>query len=351
MAPNTNRRPTLRDVASRAGVSFKTVSRVVNGEAGVSEDLATRVSEAVRALGYRPDDRARHLRRSGSRSGAIGFAMVDVANPFFSSILRGLEEVAREHDCLVLSGSSDGDAARQNQLIETFIARRVGGLVVVPSGDQLGPIASEIVHGTPVVFLDCEPGEHQSDLVRSDHRGGAVEITRHLIAHGHRDIAFLGDDVRVFSARLRLEGFRAAMAEAGLVVGSDRVLTAQRTPGEWRVVVRSWLEALEVAPSALVTAQNFVTIGAMQALHDLGIQQRTAMIGFDDIDLGDVVEPGISVVPQRPLDLGRRAGELLFRRLDGSTEPPVRHIEHDPIIERGSGEIAGPFPAHEPRSA
>jgi LacI family transcriptional regulator len=320
-------------------VSLKTVSRVVNVEDGVSGELVARVERAVQALGYRPDERARNLRQGDARPASIGFAMVDVANPFFSAILRGLEAVAHEHDCLVLSGSSDGDPDRQDQLIESFISRRVDGLVVVPSGDQLGPIAAEMLHGTPVVFLDCEPREQQADIVRSDHFGGAVEITRHLLSRGHTKIGFLGDDPAIFSAGLRLDGFRKAIAEAGLRVQDDWILTGHFNPSEWRAKITQWLQSAEERPTALVTAQNFVTIGAVQALHDLGLHHTTALVGFDDVPLSDVVEPGITVLPQQPGRLGRRAGKLLFQRLDGFTGPPVREIIESPIIERGSGEI------------
>ena len=282
---------------------------------------------------------ARNLRRADPRTASIGFAMVDVSNPFFSSILRGLEEVARQHDYLVLSGSSDGDPARQDQLIETFIARRVDGLVVVPSSEELGPISSEILRGMPVVFVDCEPNAHLSDLVRSDHLGGTVAITEHLIAHGHRRLAFLGDDPRIFSATLRLEGFRKAVASAGLVTPDEWVLTGHFTPNEWCGRICEWMESLQERPTAIVAAQNFVTIGAVQALRRLGAHRETALVGFDDFTLSDAVEPAITVMPQQPYELGRCAGDLLFRRLAGSTEPPHRRILYSDIIVRGSGEL------------
>ena len=182
MRSQPTRRPTMRDVADRAGVSFKTVSRVVNVEGGVSPDLVERVEAAVQALGYRPDGRARHLRQGGTTTGAIGFILVDVANPFFSSILRGIEEVARTHDTLVLAGSTDGAVAREDQLIEAFVSRRVDGLIIVPSGTGAGALQGELDRGTPVVFLDLEPSDSAVDLVRSDHRGGAELATRHLLA-------------------------------------------------------------------------------------------------------------------------------------------------------------------------
>ena len=338
MSARLQRRPTMRDVADRAGVSFKTVSRVVNEEGGVSEDLVSRVEQAIAALGYRPDDRARHLRQTASRTGAIGFILVDVANPFFSSILRGIEEVARKHDYLVLAGSTDGLREREDQLVEAFVARRVDGLVVVPSGPGAGPLQAELERGTPVVFLDLEPEDLTVDLVRSDHRGGALLATRHLQAHGHRDIAFFGDDPSIFSAGLRLQGYRDAMVEAGLGVDERRVVHGRHSPEVWRQIIHDHLIGSD-RPTALFSAQNFITVGATQALHELELHETIAHIGFDDIVLADVVRPGISVVPQHPWELGRRAAERLFARIDGLDEPPTQQVIGTAVVARGSGEI------------
>ena len=342
MMSTTNQpRPTMRDVALRAGVSFKTVSRVVNGEGGVSDVLVDRVEQAVAALGYRPDHRARHLRQTASRTGAIGFILVDVSNPFFSSILRGIEEAARKHEYLVLAGSTDGLREREDQLVEAFVARRVDGLIVVPSGSGAGPLHAEIERGTPVVFLDLEPEGLTVDLVRSDHRGGALLATQHLQSHGHRDIAFFGDDATIFSAALRVQGYREAMNQAGVEVDERRIVHGRHTSEVWRRIIREYLLETD-RPTALFTAQNIITVGATQALHDLELHETIAHIGFDDIELADVVQPGISVVPQHPRDLGRRAAERLFARIEGLTEPPTQQVIHASVVERGSGEIPPP---------
>jgi LacI family transcriptional regulator len=337
MSREQQRRPTLRDVADLARVSFKTVSRVINEESGVSSELIARVEGAINELGYRPDNGARRLRQGGS-SHVIGFALVDVANPFFSSILRGIEEVARRQGFLVLSGSTDGDVDREHELLETFIDRRVDGLIVVPSDPAGGPLFAEIARGTPVVFLDLEPDLDSFDLIRTDHEGGAAIATKHLIRHGHTDIAFLGDDPAIFSAGLRLRGYQQAMAEAGLTVDEANVMCGHHTPERWYELALQILRR-PTPPTALFTAQNFVTMGAVRALHHLGLHKKIAMVGFDELDLATVVEPGITVVPQHPLDLGRRAAELLFARLAGLSSPAQREVTVNSLIPRGSGEI------------
>ncbi len=333
-------RPTLRDVASLAKVSFKTVSRVVNEETGVSPVLTERVRSAVIELGYRPDDRARRLRTPQLRTNIVGFILVDVANPFFSAILRGIEDVARKRDCLVLSGSTDGDPERWAQLVSAFVQRRVDGLIVVPNDENLGPLKHEIQRRTPLVFVDRDaPSGSVVDTVRSDHYQGSLLATKHLIRAGHRQIAFFGSPVNISSARQRLDGFLDAMASEGLAIPDAWVQTGTRTPDEWRLLVADFLEQPSSRPTALFTAQNFATLGALQALHAAGLQHTIAQVGFDDVELGAFLTPGLTVIPQSPHDIGRRATEILFNRIDGAAHPPVYEVLPTALTERGSGEI------------
>lgn len=338
MEPSEQRRPTLRDVAALAGVSFKTVSRVVNGETGVSAELTTRVNDAVRELGYRPDDRARRLRQGDAAAGAIGFIIPDVANPFFSAILRSIEDVADARDSLVFSGSNDGREEREEQLIEAFVTRRVDGFVAVPAGRGVGPLRAELDRGTPIVFLDLQPNDADVDIVRSDHRGGARLAAEHLLAGGHRDIAFVGDDPRLYSAEQRLAGFLDATGDTGSDVPAHRILQSARTPEEWRATIREYLAEPD-PPTALFTAQNLITVSAVHAIHDLRLQHEIAQIGFDDVEFAEIVEPGISVVAQDPAELGRRAAHLLFRRIDGDRGEVSNDVLELHIVARGSGEI------------
>lgn len=175
--PGNVRRATMNDVARLAGVSIKTVSRVVNDESGVHPATAERVLTAIEQLGFRRNLSARHLRR-GTETGTIGLVLEDVANPFYSVLTRAAEEVARAHGRQVLTGSSDEDPARERELVLEFCARRVDGLLVVPAGHQQGYIAHEINAGTPVVFLDRPAGNVEADTVLVDNVGGTAQIGR-----------------------------------------------------------------------------------------------------------------------------------------------------------------------------
>jgi LacI family transcriptional regulator len=339
------RRPTLRDVAEHAGVSFKTVSRVVNGEGGVSSELGDRVARSIEQLGYRPDSRARHLRQGAAQTGTIGFILSDVANPFFSAILRGIDDVAGERGALVLTGSTDGDPDRESQLVESFVSRRVDGLIVVPTGRGISPsLVNELRRGTPVVFVDLEPTDGDVVTVRTDHRGGAGLATRHLIDAGHRDIACFADDRSIFSAAERIAGFHQAMTAAGLTVRPDRVVDGDFGVSGWRDLAAQYL-AQDSRPTAVFTAQNFVTIGTAHALHHLGLHHSVAHVAFDDVDLADLVDPAITVIPQQPRLLGQLAAQRLFDRADGIETGSGRDIVPCELLARGSGEIPAADPA------
>ncbi|MEL7156646.1 MAG: LacI family DNA-binding transcriptional regulator [Actinomycetota bacterium] len=333
---STARRPTMRDVAEAAGVSLKTVSRVVNGEAGVTPALQEQVRSAVHSLDYRPDHRARSLRRRSTGSRTIGFVQTDVANPFFSAVFRGMEDEASTRGFLVVAGSSDADADREEALVRSFVERRVDGLVMASATPDLSYLASELKHGTPVVFVDLEPAAVLGDVVRSDHFGGAAIATRHLVAHGHRRIAFLGDRPSLFSARERRRAFVEVMAEQGLP--TPWILSDLTTPGDAEAATDRMLGEQD-RPTALFTAQNYVTTGAVRALRRWGLHQRVAVVGFDDPDFAELVDPMLTVVPQDPVSLGRIAASHLFDRLAGAEAKPRRTVVPLDLVQRGSGEI------------
>ncbi|MFI7635744.1 LacI family DNA-binding transcriptional regulator [Nonomuraea sp. NPDC049400] len=326
-------RPTMKDVASAAGVALKTVSRVVNGEPGVHPATAERVRAAIDRLGYTRNESARVL-RSG-RTATIGLVIEDVADPFYSGLSRAVEDVVIEHGCLLLSGSSGEEPGRERELVETFCARRVDGLIVVPAGEDHTYLRPELEAGTPVVFADRPPGAGiDVDTVLADNAGGAMEAIRHLMSHGHRRIAFLGDAPGIFTAAERLKGYREALG--GLF---DERLVSMRPPA--LEAVRADLArmfALDDPPSALFTGNGRYTVTALRALDG----QRVALVGFDDFELADLLHPRVSVVAQDPAWMGRVAAELLFRRLRGDAGPP-EHIELPVrLIARGSGELLAP---------
>jgi len=328
----------MKDVAAVAKVGVATVSRVLNHNEAVDPVLAERVHDAVALLGYRRDVTASALRRADRHSASVGLLFDDVANPFFSAVHRGFEEVARARGVLTFSGSSDDDPARERALAEAFAARGVDGMVVVPSGQDQSYLMRDVEAGIALVFVDRPPRFIDADAVLSDNEAGVRLAAEHLIAAGHRRIGYLGDRQRLRTGADRLRGYRAALGAHGIPV--DPALERLEL-GDSDVAYAAGRDLLAAErPTALVTGQNLITIGALRALRDLALQQTVALVAFDDVTLADVLEPGLTVVAQDPVGLGRRAGELLFARLDGDDGPARRVVVPTRLIVRGSGEIS-----------
>jgi LacI family transcriptional regulator len=317
----------MSDVAQQAGVSIKTVSRVVNDEPGVHADTAERVLAAIERLGFRRNLGALNLRR-GESTGTIGLVLEDVANPFYSGLTRAAEEVARRFGRQVLTGSSDEDPTRERELSLEFCARRVDGLIVIPAGKQHGYLMPEIASGMPVVFVDRPPGDVSADTILVDNAAGAAKAVAHLAAHGHRRIAFLGDAPTIFTAAERLRGFRDGCARAG--IPSDLVAMGPHSDETVRTVLG--------AATALITGNNRITVLVLRAL--AGAVNRPALVGFDDFELADLLDPPVSVIALDPAVLGKAAAELLFARLEGDLSPPRRIVMPVRLIPRGSGEVS-----------
>ena len=178
------RRPTMRDVAALAGVSLSTVSRVVTGSQQVDPELAVKVEKAVEMLGYRHNLAAGNLRRADGLSASIGLVFEDVSNPFFSAVHRGIEDVARSRSVLTFAGSSDEDPARERELTEAFLGRRVDGLVIVPAAPDHSYLARDVAAGMALVFVDRPPRFIDADAVVSDNVGGARTAVAHLARGG-----------------------------------------------------------------------------------------------------------------------------------------------------------------------
>ncbi|MHC5904006.1 LacI family DNA-binding transcriptional regulator [Streptomyces sp. S6] len=328
-------RPTMKDVAARAGVGLKTVSRVVNGEPGVTPETERRVQEAIEALGFRRNDSARVLRKG--RTASIGLVLEDLADPFYGPLSRAVEEVARSHGALLINGSSAEDPEREQELALALCARRVDGLVVIPAGDDHRYLEPEIKAGVATVFVDRPAGRIDADCVLSDNFGGAREGVTHLVSHGHRRIGFIGDMPRIHTAAERLRGYRAALEDAGIAAEDDWMSLGVTSPER----VRRAAEGMLSGPSpvtAIFAGNNRVTVTVIRVLAEHS--RRVALVGFDDLELADLLQPAVTVVSQDAAIIGRTAAERLFQQLEGGYTAPERIVLPTRLITRGSGELA-----------
>ncbi|MGO1318265.1 MAG: LacI family DNA-binding transcriptional regulator [Cellulomonadaceae bacterium] len=298
-------RPTMRDVAALAGVGIKTVSRVVNHEPNVSPEMVERVMAAARSLDFEPDLGAGNLRRGDGRTRTLGLVVGSAHNPFAGAVHRAVEDIALARGSAVLVGSLDDDPAREERVVSEFLRRRVDGLVLTPASASQAYLEPWLLRGTPVVFLDRDPVDLVADAVTSDHRAGARAATAHLLARGHRRVAYLGDRQTIQTAGERLAGFAEEIAAAGLRHEDQVIVEGLRDEASAGAALGEILDST-VPPAAVFAAQNLITIGALRALRERGLHRTTALVGFDDVPLGDLLDPGVSVVAQDPWEIGRR---------------------------------------------
>lgn len=343
-------RPTMKDVAARAGVGLKTVSRVVNGEPGVLPGTAALVQQAIDELGFRRNDSARQLRTG--RTAGIGLVMEDVADPFYSLLNGAVEEVARAHGSLVFTASSEDDPRRESELALALCSRRVDGLIMVPAAEDHTYLLPEIDAGLALVFADRPPVGLAADTVLVDNAEGARKGVAHLLAHGHRRIGYIGDSSRIYTSTERLSGYRRAMADAGAPVDESWIALGPSDQARVGEALDHLLDPRREHPiTALFTGNNRLTVAV---LRELGERQRAqqvtgvptpggapglALVGFDDFELADLLTPAITVVAQDPAGLGRTSAQLLFARLEGDTSPPRRIVLPTALVPRGSGEL------------
>jgi LacI family transcriptional regulator len=326
-------RPTMVDVARVAGVSLKTVSRVVNQERGVRPQTEARVKDAVEALGYRANDFARNLRR-GRPSATLGLVIEDVRNPFYSGIARAVEEVARRYGYLVIIANSDEDPNSERAAVGTLLGRRVGGLLIVPAGRDHAYLMDEVRLGTPVVFMDRPADSVEADEVLLDNVGGAARATEHLLAYGHQRIGVVGDPPTVPTIAERVAGYQDTLERTGMPVDESLIRVGAHDVRDAEAAT-SELLALADPPTAIFATNNRACIGALHALR--AVEAPTALLGFDDFELADLLK--VTVVRHDPGEMGRKAAELLFARLEGDERPPKRVVLPTELVVRGTGEV------------
>lgn len=330
-------RPTMKDVAAAAGVAVTTVSRVINLDPKVAEDTRARVVAAIAELHYQPDLHAGNLRRRG-RTNTLGLLVGNVANPFSASLHRAVEDVARAQHVAVFASSLDDDPDREREAVDAFLRRRVDGLILTTIGRDHSYLAREMERGTPVVFVDRRPSGVVADTVLSDNYAGARLAVAHLADHGHRRIALLGDSEELFTARERRRGYLDECRARGLEVSPNLMVSGL---GDELAATRAVAGLLASAdpPTALFTAQNLITIGAVGALGAARKLKTVGLVGFDDIPMADHLAVPVTVVAQDPSQIGRTAAEMVFGRLGGDTSEPREVVIATTLIQRGSGEV------------
>jgi LacI family transcriptional regulator len=308
---------TIQEVAAYAGVSRATVSRALNGHPGVSPELRDRVLEAARVLGYQPNRFARRLRIGSNVSDVVGLIISDIENPFFISVVRGVEDVAYANRLSVVLCNTDENPDKQQMYLSVMMAERVGGLIISPAPvsdyQELDRLRQQNI---PIILLDrCADG-FEFDTVRVDNVQGSFMAVSHLLEQGYTRIALIGGTADLTTARERHEGYQKALEAAGIPLDKTLVKHGDYKKESGYRLARD-LMSLREPPQAIFAANNLMTLGTLQALQEMQVRipQDVALVGFDDMPWSGQLCPPLTAVAQPTYDLGREAGRLLLRRM------------------------------------
>lgn len=303
-----------------------TVSRVINDQRGVSAETRLKIEKAIAELNYAPSKVASSL--ISSKTELIGMIVPDVSNPFFGPIVRGAETTARKAGFRMLLCNSESDLRLERDYVSDLVAHRVEGLIIAPVGDRSDAHLRRLVEGGfPIVLLDRSIAGLEVDSVSLDNAEGAQRMMVHLIAVGHRRIAFVNDTDDVSTGRDRLKGVKAGLAAAGIPFTDDLIFhTTTDQIGGYRATQQILL--MTERPTAIFTVNNMTAVGAMQALRqaNLKVPEDISLVCFDDVQHLAVISPFLTVLDQPAETMARVATQLLLERIAGNGGKQARSV-------------------------
>ncbi|MGE7959525.1 LacI family DNA-binding transcriptional regulator [Pseudomonas sp. NPDC089530] len=333
---------TIKDVAALAGISYTTVSHVLNKTRPVSEEVRVKVEAAIQQLDYVPSAVARSLK--AKTTATIGLLVPNSLNPYFAELARGIEDYCERNGYCVILCNSDDNPEKQRSYLRVLLEKRIDGLIVTSAGGDGGLAKGLAAVRTPMVIVDRGLEGVDADLVRIDHEYGAYLATRHLLELGHRDIACIGGPDYTSVAQLRLAGFQRALHEAGVEVPAERILQSDFTStGGYQAAARLLAHN---PPSAIFAGNDMMGIGVLRAAAERNIRVpgELSVIGFDDIQMSRYVYPALTTVGQSILQLGEQAAELLLRRIaTPGLATDQRIVTPNIVLRESTAPAAGTF--------
>lgn len=312
---NNYRAVSIKDIASAAGVHHSTVSRALRNGPMVKDETADRIRKIAKAAGFTISAVARSL--ATQKTHLIGVVVTDITDPFHHEIISGLDKVAEQNGYSVILADSQGDPDRERRVVRSFHERRVDAIVVMSSrvgGRYVSQLAERKI---PIVLINNQRQESFVHSVNINNEEGATAAVRHLVALGHRRIAYIGNQNRVYSDTERMKGYRRALKEANILVDQNCVVHAEFNPEGGVVAIRKLL-ALKPAPTAVFCYNDMLALGVLKGAREfVRVPQDLSIVGFDDLFLANYLEPALTTVQQPKWDMGKLAMELTLKLLAG----------------------------------
>ena len=328
---------TLKDVADKAQVSISTVSRVINEEPLVKPKTREKVEAAIAELNYLPNRVAQRLRSITSKNKLIGLVLPDVQNPFYVDVIRGVEECAYEHNFAVMIGNFDQDMAKEKLYLDVLQSELVDGLIVAPSHGKDQHIIDVIGNGYSVVCIDRGLIGIDVDVVKVDNEVGAFGAIEYLIGLGHTRIAHITGHTQIPTTQERIAGYDKAMEKHGIAIDPELVKNSQSNYQSGSDLMQELLD-LRNPPTAVFTANNLLTLGALRSIHarGLNIPDDISIVGFDDMYWSNSLNPPLTAVRQSGHDIGYKAAELLLQRMKHPKRPASSVVLKTQLMVRQS---------------
>ena len=326
----------IYDVAKKAGVSVATVSRVINNEKYVAPKTRERVLKALNETGFIPNANASSLTKK--RTNILAVVIPDLTNPFFTEIIRGIEDQTAQRKMAVIVANTDENPTKERRVIRFLMEKRVDALVIASAARTTTEISPLLYRGgVPLVLLDRQLKGLQADLVRSDDKGGAKILVNYLAGLGHRRIGFITGKKGISTTKSRLDGYLDAMKAHGLIPEPELIVEGDFQQKGGREAIFKLLELPE-PPTAVIASNNLEAIGVLGALREKGmdVPRDLSLVCFDDIELASQVYPFLTVVAQPVRTMGTVAAQLALERLEGEAGKEREVVMQMTLLERKS---------------
>lgn len=327
----------MNEVAKKAGVSIATVSRVLNNSESVNEETRAKILKAIKDLKYQPSRVAKRLRSKSGAGNLLGVLIPDIQNPFYVDVLRGIEDVAYQNNYVIIMCNFSQDEKKEAMYLDILESEAIDGLIAAPAHEDDPRIKKILRNGLPVVCVDRGLKGVDVDVVWVNNEEGSYQAVSFLAQKGYKRIAHIGGLTTIPSSRLRDAGYRKALTEHGLPVDENLIVHGDSSYASGIQFTTQLLD-LPAPPDAIFTGNNLITLGALEVINSrkLRIPQDIAILGFDDMNWSNALNPPLTAVRQPAYEIGKRAGELLIQRIKDPKRPCLQMTLNSELKVRSS---------------